>query len=147
MARNDNIVLHTVDNTGSQAGVLTLVPTRARNGIFEYAGNNLAGSIDIITSAAFSRLSVSVRPGSPANFVSKVPRVKRRSTMKLALPVLVPGEEGNIVDYINLDVVLSSPVEANESQIRTALRSAELAAFDSLSSPLKDLVVNGREPF
>lgn len=126
-------------------GGVSLKPLRSRNGIFEYSGSQNNGAI--FSSHPSVRITASVRPGTAANFISKVARVKRRATLKLAFPVDVPGESGTIVDYINADIVISMPVEATEAQVRNVLASVEGLAFAIPDMPLRDLLVNGNEPY
>lgn len=148
MAANNTILLQmTAAATGSQNGQIVLLPNRARNGIYEYTGKEVNGEPGVILDTAFSKVTASVRPGVPADFANGKARVKRRTTIKVSLPISTPGAEGNITDYITVDFVLSAPVEATANQLRTALNSVHTAVYDGSNSPLADLVVNGREPF
>lgn len=146
MAANSAFPINIIDpDTGNISGSLSISPLRDRNGIYEYQGKQTSGTV--FSADPSVRITASVRPGTSANYISKVPRVKRRVTLKIALPVDVPGETGTIVDFINLDVTLSSPNEATEMQIRAALASVEGLAFSIPDMPLRDLLVNGREPY
>lgn len=147
MGQNNQILMHLTDNTGSQAGNVVLLPVRDRNGIYEYSGNLINGDPDILVNTVDTRVTASVRPGVPADFILGKQRVKRRCTLKVALPISVPAAVGTTVDYINVDFVLSAPVSSTEAQIRTALTAISTVCFDGAASPLKDLVVNGREPY
>lgn len=149
MAQNANILIwQTAAVGGTQNGQIVLSPSRSRNGIYEYTGNTVNGEEGVISDEAFTKLTASVRPGTPADFSTGKARVKRRSSFKVALPISVPGPNGSsIIDYINVDFTLSNPIEATADQLRTALNSVHTAAYDGAASPLADLVVNGREPF
>lgn len=147
MAANSSFPINHYDpDTNSIIGGFSVTPARDRNGVYEYSGVQNNGSI--FSAHPSLRITASVRPGTPANFVSKVARVKRRTTLKFAIPIDVPGEVGTIVDYINVDVVFSSPVEATEAQVRHALSMVAGCAFDeNATQPLRDMLVNGREPY
>lgn len=165
MSQNKQIILRVFepDFSGSagtfgltEVGGITLQPLRSRLGVFEYAGSQVSGpSTGSITNTAKTTLSASVRQGRPSDFVKKVPRVKRKSIIRANLPILVPGPDGDVVDYITVDFSISAPVEANELQLCTALALATSATFDkgadgatgNPATPLKDLVLNGNEPF
>lgn len=132
-------------NTATEIGVVLLTPLKARNGIYEYTGAMVSGTV---YPSAPMRMSVSVRPGLAANYITKAQRVKQRTTQKLSFPVEIAGEFGPVIDYINLDLVLSAPIGVSENQIFGVLHTAAYAGFfDSANNPLRDLLVNGNEPY
>lgn len=148
MAQNNLINLKMIDaSTLTQNGQIVLTPAKDRNGIYEYTGRTINGEEGVFLDTVDSKITASVRQGVPADFLGNKQRIKRRTTLKCALPISVPGASGTTVDYINVDVVLSAPVEATDGQIATALGMPLNACYDGSNSPLKDLVVYGREPY
>lgn len=147
MSQNKMIEIEAMGSEGT--GKIQLVPLRSRNGVFEYAGRNTIGTT-FFSTLADTRLSASVRQGTLADKSKNVARIKQRVTLKIALPVTLsqPGDEGHpVIDYVNVDTVVSSPVGVNQYHIAGAVNAFHNAAFVSPESPLLDLLVYGREPF
>lgn len=147
MAQNNTFQIKMIAaEDGTQNGQITMVPSKARAGVFEYLSSGFVGAPGIFPEGVPTRLTASVRSGNAANFVTGVRRIKRRAVIKVELPISVPGADGDIIDYINVDFTLSNPVEATPDQIATALNAAATAVY-ALNSPLKDVVEYGREPY
>jgi hypothetical protein len=107
-------------------------------------------STNSVSPKAPIKVTASVRQGTSADFNTNKPRVKRRSVLKMALPVDMPwvGSETTL-DFINVEVICSVPVDANEKQIRNALNliPGTLYNGDGTLSCIGEMLAYGHEPY
>jgi hypothetical protein len=93
----------------------------------------------------------SVRAGRPVDFVNNTKRIKRKMVCKCRLPVATPGmiagAPGSIVDYIDVELTVSTPVEATEDQLYSAIHFAHLTDGVFGQGWVEDMLVNGNEPY
>lgn len=143
MAALTNAQVTVYDNDGLVVDTVALKPVRSRQGVFTFSGKG--EDTAIFPNLLPMTLTASVRPGRAADYINKVTRVKRRTIVKVKLPLQVPGEEGPINDNIDVELVVSSPVDATDDQMRTAIMAASQATVST--ECLQDMFVNGAEPF
>jgi hypothetical protein len=144
MSELTNLTIKTVDDAFATVTSFTLKPMRSRNGVFEFQGRDVSDTV-LDMSNVSSYATASVRPGRAADYINNVSRVKRKVTVKLRLPISVPGEDGDIIDYIDIESVVSAPVESDSDQLTTAM--VNLNDLILSNDCLKDMVLNGNEPF
>lgn len=151
MTQQTSFTITQIDATGSRSGpTVGFNPHRERNGVFEYSGRQSAVNNIYLASDSRARVTAALRPGSPANIVTKAPRVKRRVTVKAELPIVVTGVDGTSVDYINVDIVISCPVESTTLQLENALHIAHAAMNANYlqgDTPIDDMLTGGNEPY
>lgn len=151
MTQQSGITIQLIDAAGERTGPsLGLNPHRERNGVFEYSGKQTSVNNVYFSSDARARLTAALRPGTPANAVTKAPRVKRRLTVKAELPIVVTSVDGTNVDFINVDVVVSCPVESTNLQLENALHIAHAAIIANYlqgNTPIDDMLTGGNEPY
>jgi hypothetical protein len=139
-----NLNFSTYDAMQESVTSLAVKPIRSRNGVFEFAVTSSSDTVLAIGSVPVA-VSASVRAGKAADFVYNTPRVKRKSVIKIRLPITTPGVDGDIIDYIDVETSIAAPVEATEAQIVTAmLNMSELYINNQC---LYELCVNGAEPY
>jgi hypothetical protein len=144
MSALSNLDIHTVDDTYTEVDAFQLRPLKNRNGVFEFAALNSEDTVlDASTVPVYA--TASVRAGRAADFINNITRVKRKFVWKLRLPIEVPGEDGNIIDYIDVESVISTPVEADTDQLATALVNLNFSITNN--GCLLDMVTKGEEPF
>lgn len=152
MSQQSGITINQIDDTGATGGPsIQFNPHRERNGVFEYSGKQSAVVEGYLAPNARARITASLRPGVAANFVTKAERVKRRVNARVELPINVPGPEGStVIDYMNVDLTISVPVEASYKQIGNALHVAHASLYATYlqgNTPLDDMLTGGNEPY
>lgn len=140
MSQNQTIAL---DLSGLGGGDYSLIPANTRNGVFTWTGQ--PEEADSLYDTGLPIVATaSVRPGRSADFTTGVERVKRKTIVKMRIPVHVPGADGDIVDYIDTSIELSAPVECSPTQVGVAAIAAG-GLFGT--APIDDMVGAGREPY
>lgn len=151
MAQNGPLFFISTNASGESYDQSLLFPLRDRNGIYEYGYRvhhipEVPNGIDqLLPEGSDVKLTASVRPGTPANFITKTPRVKRKVIVKLQVPVDVPGETGTIVDFINFDLSISVPVDVSRELTDTVVKTIPGLLVDS--NVLEEMVTQGHEPY
>lgn len=151
MTQQTSFNIQLIDAAGTRNGpTVGMNPHRERNGVFEYSGRQSIVNNDYFAGDARARITAALRPGTPANAVTKAPRVKRRVTVKAELPIVVTGVDGTSIDFINVDVVISCPVESTNLQLENAIHVAHAAMIASYlqgDTPIDDMLTGGNEPY
>lgn len=150
MTANTNFVIKYKDPSGTDVGTWNVVPSRVRQGVYEYKATASSADDGYFDNTVGGRLTSSVRQGNPANYVTGTARIKRKLQFRAELPISVPGESGDIIDFIVADVTISAPVESVYTQYDNVLRlihSALNAAYNAGDTPLDDMLVSGVEPW
>jgi len=143
MSALQNLGVSTYDESQTEVTPLTVKPVRTRNGVFEFTTTHASDTVLSMSSVPLS-VTASVRAGKAADFIYNTPRVKRKSVVKIRLPITTPGADGDIIDYIDVETSIAAPVEATESQLVTAmLMMTEIRQ----NQCLYEMCTQGAEPY
>lgn len=130
---------------------VTLQPALQRGGVVTMAAPT--DGVDIFPDNTQVSATYSVRPGKPADLINGNKRVKRKFTTKVRLPIEVPalvaGQVASVIDYIDAELTLSAPVEAELVELQNALRFfADGTAGGPMSATwVEEMYAKGYEPF
>lgn len=151
MSQLTTIPVLTMEKDGVTTSSVTLQPALQRAGVV-----TMVGSED--TPAVFPEntrvtATYSVRPGKAADLINGGKRVKRKFTTKVRLPIEVPalvaGQVTSVIDYIDAEMVLAAPVEAELTELQNAIR---FFGDGSVGGPMsttwvEEMYAKGYEPF
>lgn len=149
MSQLSNILVNTLDEAQADIGDITFVPASARNGLFTFKGKETESTV--LAPSRDAEMKLSVRPGRAANANTDTQRIKRRVTIKVAVPIVTPGivqgAAGDIVDTIDIDLTVSCPVETSKTELYSALSCIKAHTLPNLNPAILDAFVNGYEPY
>lgn len=150
MSQNKVFYVRSLDATGAQNGQFTFSPVNSANGVFSYRRTEDAGdSATVAVPNLPFVMTASVRRGTPHVQGNPSQRVKRKLTFKAGLPINVTFPDSSTVgDFVNVEVSISTPVEASAMAIRNAVALVNEALFNQVGdSPLAEMVTQGFEPY
>lgn len=138
-------------SNGTDSAPFTLVPAQQRNGVITLYGTESESGLDgfgALPDDSRMVASYSVRPGKPADLINGGKRVKRKFVAKVRVPVVVPaavaGAVTDVIDYIDAEMTLATPVEAESHQIDNAV---DFFSGTISAAWVEEMVKKGYEPF
>jgi len=146
MSQLNSLTCSILDAEKDVQGIVTLVPSSVRNGLVTIKGkedNPLALPANGIVQATYS-----VRQGRPADPNNGTKRIKRKVIIKARVPVQVPGVVSgvDVIDFVDVDLTLATPVEADSGAIYTGLNFISLDG-GAMNQWVEDMILNGNEPY
>lgn len=150
MASLDTTVSYTVDDSDTENGAISFTPASIRNGLVTCYGNEQAPGT-MLPAGSRATATFSVRSGKPADLINGGARVKRKTTIKLRLPVEVPalvsGSVADVIDYVDAELVIASPVETGVDVLRTAQKFFSRNNGILETNWVEEMIENGYEPY
>jgi hypothetical protein len=145
MSQLQELVCNVLDSEKDVLGVVTLTPSSVRNGLVTMRGkedNTLNLPAGGLVTATYS-----VRQGRPSDPNNGAKRIKRKVIAKVRVPVTVPGVvSGDVIDYVDIDLTVAAPVEADPGSIYTGLNFMSLDG-GAMNQWVEDMILNGNEPY
>jgi hypothetical protein len=139
-----------VFESAASAGTITYTPVKLRDGLATLSG--VEEETTIFDNGGQISATVSVRAGKAADLINGTQRVKRKFILRGRLPVTVVGltaggDVGDVIDYIDIDFTIASPVEATSDQLLSAVSFGNKDNGPLGSTWVEDMLINGYEPY